>query len=183
MKYSPIIATTLLLLTLSSCWKQWGVCKDASLSITSKPIIKKLRLDGYYYRLGDTSLNGKAYINFLFENGVVYYKPETISDSEAINGTFVMDNSMVKQIQLDWGVYRISDNDTIELESWTPRANKCFKAMRTWGHILNDTTYELYYVEVRDFKGNISEASIVNKTIKHFRKFPIKPDSTNDFVK
>lgn len=185
MKYSPIIATTLLLLTLSSCWKQWGVCKDASLSITSKPIIKKLRLDGYYYGLADSPYVGNAGNIYLYENGVVYDNPNNITDSEAINGNFTIDNSLLKpkQIQKQWGAFRINANDTIEFERWLSNPDKCFKVMRTWGHIINDTTFELYYKEVRDNKGINTEARMTKKGEYHFRKHPIKPDSTNDFVK
>lgn len=185
MKYSPIISTTLLLITLSSCWKKLGVCKDASLSITSKPIIKKLRLDGYYYVLADTPNLGKALFVYIYENGIVYYKPETFLDSEVINGTFVIDDNWLKpkQKQIDWGAFRISDNDTIEFERWRQSFDKCFRVDRYWGHIINDSTFELNYAALRDFKGKTNGTRVLNNSKYYFHKHPIKPDSTNDFVK
>jgi hypothetical protein len=68
-----------------------------------------------------------------------------------------------------WGLFQVQDNQ-IRVEKWESRELSTYAIRKFSGTILNDTTVLLKYLhtEIDTF---------------HFIYLPVKPDSTNQFIK
>lgn len=143
-----------------------------------------LRTDGYYYyKELDSNQVKLAYL--LYNNGVsyscsYYYFYDTFSELEE----YIKSSSKSKIFQkyaYGWGVFNIIDS-TILIEEYVQSAlNKKLTAIFS-GEILNDTTFTLNERYKLDENGKKYDVYEFDATY-HFRQYPIKPDSTNKYIK
>ena len=131
----------------------------------------KLRLDGYYYIFSpDFNVNE---VIFLYSNGVIYQLNDSWSDLNIIEGrlaqNFYIQNGANQDNPAHWGSYTIK-RDSIYTDRWTSGGGTGDKPREYGvGRILNDTTF--------------TNSAFGGRGPFRFRHFPIKPDSTNRFVK
>jgi len=129
----------------------------------------KLRLDGYYYA---NSLNsGSKEVIFLYENGVLYQLQDNQDDLQIIENRLKQKYYRLAQDNPTyWGGYVIK-GDSIYIDRWVTGGGMGDKPREYGtGPILNSTSFT-----------NSSFGK--NWGPFQFRQFPIKPDSTNRFVK
>lgn len=142
-----------------------------------------LRIDGYYYSIEPDS-NSVALCYFFYKNGISYYYSEkyynSLSKLEEIIRSF--NSSKIHQkYAFGWGVFNIIDS-TILIEEYVQSAlNKKLTAIFS-GEILNDTTFTLNERYKLDENGKKYDVYEFDATY-HFRQYPIKPDSTNKYIK
>jgi hypothetical protein len=166
---------------LQSCGKS-VFCDDEKLSWKKQNNpAKVLKTNGYYYgNVNTTTSSPFADICYLYLNGVFY--TSFASDLyKAKSGTIYVDttNSLGKQTQDAWGVYKINNN-IIEIDRWLYSLS-CIKRIYEKGEIINDTTFNINYRETH-FNGKRESAETVN-SIFYFKPLLQKPDSTNNYVK
>jgi hypothetical protein len=127
----------------------------------------KLRLSGYYYAEFDGKNNFT--VLFLYRNGVLYridnyWSDLKVIESRVLNGFYatILDNPA------HWGIYVIRNNQIL-IDRWDygglPKPH--FYGI---GTIINDTTF-------------LGGEAFEGRDTFHFKAFPIKPDSTNKFIK
>ena len=131
----------------------------------------KLRLDGYYY--ATSMITGSKEVIFLYSNGVLYQLGDNQSDLQVIENrlkqNFYKQQGAVQDTPTKWGGYVIK-GDSIYIDRWVFGGGVGDKP-RVYGVgvILNNTSF--------------TNSSYENWGPFQFRQFPIKPDSTNRFVK
>ena len=139
-------------------------CKLPVLSIARKSIVEKpLNMHGLYY-------NKSNFQNFiLYQNGIIkgdFSFAEKNMESLIwlhMNG---VDN--FKKLPYLWGVFEIKNNH-ITIEHWQSRSLE-YGITKYSGEILNDTMLLLNH-------------PVVGKDTFFFHYMPVKPDSTNKFIK
>lgn len=126
-----------------------------------------LKIQGFYY-------NTPEYLSFMFyTNGVVLggFFPDTSN----INKTIIhfTDRSVyeyIYKLPYAWGLFEIKEDGRIKIEKWFSREWADYGIFKIPGYILNDTTLLL------------DHPSIGRDTF-YFHYLPVKPDSTNRFIK
>jgi hypothetical protein len=157
------------------------ILKDDQLSISRVAYNgKQLRLDGYYYYLyGDSKNTRDAY--FFYDNGITLYAdtyPGKEITQEENSYKSQQWQSTVKKTKYYWGVFIIEAAD-IKFERWYP-SDPPLKSYVSAGKIINDTTFNINE-RYRMQNGQKNEIENINETY-HFKNFPNKPDSTNNFI-
>jgi hypothetical protein len=132
----------------------------------------KLRLDGFYY--STSMITGSKEVIFLYSNGVLYQLGDNQSDLQVIENrlkqNFYKQNDTEHDNPADWGAYAIK-GDSIYIDRWIVGGGVGDKPREYGtGLILNSTSFtnSSFGKDWGPFQ---------------FRQFPIKPDSTNRFVK
>lgn len=126
-----------------------------------------LKIQGFYY-------NTPEYLSFMFySNGVVL--GGFFSDSPDINKTIIhyTERSLYDynyKIPYAWGLFEIKEGGRIKIEKWFSKEWADYGITKIPGFILNDTTLLL------------DHPSIGRDTF-YFHYLPVKPDSTNRFIK
>jgi len=126
-----------------------------------------LKIQGFYY-------NTPEYLSFMFySNGVVLCG--FFSDSPDINKTIInyTDRSLYNynyKIPYAWGLFEIKEDGMIKIEKWFSKEWADYGITKIPGNVLNDTTLLL------------DHPSIGRDTF-YFHYLPVKPDSTNRFIK
>jgi len=137
----------------------------------------ELRLDGYYYNSYVNDYDTLIGVGFLYKNGVAsgfnycygnkdfHYLDSMIQDS---SWYFERTNDIIS-----WGIFAV-DSNKIKIEMWWYGGIQSYITRTLSGTIQNDTTFTLS--EVNNNKLN-------SPWTYHFRHFPSKPDSLNNFIK
>jgi hypothetical protein len=178
MKTIYIILLTILI-SCSSC-KELDICKDESLTLKKVEFTGvQLRTDGFYYGSPTTDYQGViSYELFIFYKNGVLMLPGNQELKKMEEYIITIANSNQENTKFVWGVFNIEDK-IIKLEHWA--AAQCgYPTILRTGEILNDTTFVLKRMEIRDRKG-VRETDINEEF--HFKQFDTKPDSTNNFIK
>ena len=154
------------------------LCDDDELSLPLIPYTgNELRIDGYYYQIGD---DGKGFydVYFFYKNGII------LNLGGGQNSLYELDeyverckqNKYVYSSKIGWGIFVIEGNN-IKFERWYPKEKPYYAYVRE-GIILNDTTFHI----TKSYRSNGTNYSPEDE-IYYFRKFSPKPDSTNNFIK
>lgn len=136
-----------------------------------------LRIDGYYYTQFDETYR----IYFLYHNGTVLSGGNVLLDElenqeeSYANGDF-WEAKQAKQSY--WGVFQVNGK-RIEIEKWYPSSGEALPVFLHRGEIQNDSTF----VMTKSIETSASDEEKPIHHTYHFRKFSLKPDSTNDFIK
>lgn len=177
-----IIVSLLFLGILASCTTM------VPLSITKTNQIEKyLKIDGYYVSFDNYSPTCKSNegvtIKFIFSNGVMLDPAGTCKTELEEKINFMVTDSFHKSVNnmhgdaTFWGVVQIN-GDSIILEQWDPSNGGDLKTIKSYGKILNDTSFLL-----TSFYNNYYNKWGKRNELFTFRKFVPRPDSTNQFVK
>ena len=148
-------------------------CSTSDFSFSRIPnISQKIRLDGYFYNFQNTNSQDVS-VTFFYSNGILYSKNLYFVSSElAANDCLV---SQEKSNKTFWGLYKIS-NTNIIIEQ--PEPINGYPIHRLDGKILNDST-----ILFMSYSENGKSKKIPNGSYFYFKHFPIKPDSTNHYIK
>ncbi|MDR1274711.1 MAG: hypothetical protein LBK12_09200 [Odoribacteraceae bacterium] len=133
----------------------------------------ELRIDGYYYHF--PTVPGGTIIQFFYRNGIRLtgrYSGTTNLDS--VDMRIPEANSDLQHDKSGWGVFLISGN-SIWYEKWDTSVGGGLPVTKSFGHVLNDTTFLRMYSIANGKK-------FIDNEIWHFRKFSLKPDSTNRWI-
>lgn len=142
----------------------------------------KMVLDGYYYTVWN---DGYYDAIFLYENGVVYHgfnnKFEIGMDSvdrKFLSTSFKSSNSYERNVRYIWGLYQ-TKGDSIMIERYVvPIFGERYQTYIQRGVIINNKQFVMTHVY---FVKEGREKSI--RDTFNFRPLPVKPDSTNNFIK
>lgn len=170
----------LTILTACSSCKEMDICKDENLTLNKVEFKgNQLRTDGFYYGRPTTDYQGVTlYDIFIFYKNGILMRPGNTEIKKMEDYVTSITNSNQINTKFVWGIFNI-DNKSIKLEHW--KAAQCgYPTILRTGEILNDTTFILKKMEIRDNKG-ITETNINEEF--HFKQFDTKPDSTNNFIK
>jgi len=171
-----IIILLFAILTFCSSCKKIGLCKDKDLTLNKVEFTgNQLRTDGFYYEKTIESEYSSLFI--LYNNGIVMEPGSTKENDLEKYISDVSKSTLPFRTKYNWGLFNI-DNNTIKIEHWLP-AQCGYPAVLRTGEILNDTTFILTKLERRDSQGTTQKD--ITQTFS-FRKFSIKPDSTNNFI-
>lgn len=164
----------MLVVVVSSCKED----PDPVLSTAKSPYIgNQLKTTGYY----SLSFNNAEarYLNyFLYRDGTILYggsplQTEVISrESEYANGQWAGVSANEKTF---WGVFTVSGN-SIFFDQWYLRDGNVLASYKTYGTILNDTTFVMTSTDREGF-----EDVPLDETYR-FTAFSAKPDSVNQFL-
>jgi hypothetical protein len=161
-----IIIMPLIVLNLGC--KKLGICKDEKLSFDKNTNnSNKFRIDGIYVKEG-----------FIFYSNGIFMRVKSHKD----NLGAVINVEKLESAN-NYGLYKVDENDNIELESWVPKSSfGCNnRTMITSGEIINDTIIVLNKISY--FHNGKSDGNeIINDTLS-FYKLTCKPDSKNDYIK
>jgi hypothetical protein len=142
-------------------------CKLPKLSIRKQNINRSvIKTNGFYYNKPEfwsfmLYNNGIFRGDFGVEDKVIYSVIRSFTDS----AYYKNDNNMAYA----WGLFEIN-NDTINIEHWESREWAVYGITKYSGIILNDSTLLL-------------DHPVVGRDTFYFHYLPIKPDSTNKFIK
>ena len=179
MKIVFLFVSLVILGTAYGC-RRLKMCEDQKLSLKRTSYSgAQLRIDGYYY--GDPSTSSQGVTRYetivFYQNGIVLFPGnKEMSKIESEISATVGSNAYTN-VKYSWGIFNI-ESTTIKLDYWRPTTCGYPAVLRT-GNILNDTTFVLTTMEVRDKKGATSQA--IDQTF-HFKQYGIKPDSTNKYI-
>lgn len=153
---------------ISGCW---GVkpLRNPKMPLTHKAALK---LDGYY------SVSGKGRLYFFYIDGTasLFSVQEKPLD---INHLMKLD-SHPPDIPYLWGVFHLL-KDTILIEEWIPSHGGKSLTERSYGLLLNDSTFVINNRE-NAYATKQSELWEIKKDTFHFFNFFPKPDSLNQFT-
>ncbi|MDR1119867.1 MAG: hypothetical protein LBM08_03005 [Dysgonamonadaceae bacterium] len=152
---------------LSNCNKLF---KDEELSLQRVSYIgEELRVDGYYYfhwASYDSPFDNNTSVKFFYRNGLVLSAHSYGGiDLDNVEKEMVDLYDKIRKDKIGWGVF-IVNGDEIQCEQWTSSVGGGLPIYKWSGKIENDTTFR---------------HSDSNETW-HFKKFTLKPDSTNNFI-
>ncbi len=162
------------IMLLTNC-KKLGLCNDDELSIDRQNYEgEELKINGYYY---EESSSEYPELYFFYKNGIVISACGA-GREDVINGNITISSTGV-DTKSGLGVFNVN-NDTLELEYWTPTSYGCFRTMYLKCEILNDRTLAILRKESREDGETVSvDNSIVTC---YFVSFDAKPDSTNNYI-
>ncbi len=176
-----IFISLLTILTACTSCKEVDICKDEKLSLNKVEFTgSQLRIDGFYYGRPTTDYQGAIFYDvFIFYKNGVLMRPGNIGFEKMEDYISQVEKiELPKETKYNWGIFNI-DNKILKIEHW--KAAQCgYPSILRTGEILNDTTFILKKMEIRDNMG-VTQTDI-NEDF-HFRHFEIKPDSTNNFIR
>ncbi len=168
------IFTLVLLISFSSCF----ILKDDNLTLDRNFYTgNDIRLDGYWW-MNFESIEPSMSIYFFYENGIALYgralknRDLEVKEKEFSTESF---KKLINKAKPGWGVFEINSNK-ITFETWVPGNGGPLTTVIRSGEIINHQTF---VITSHMHKG---KKSIENDTF-YFKKFDLKPDSTNSFIK
>ncbi len=137
----------------------------------------ELRLDGYYYNTHKHATDTGIGVGFLYKNGVASGF-NTCNDNNDFHylDSMIQDSSWYFDRMNDiisWGIFAV-DSNKIKIEMWWYGGIRSYITRTLSGTIQNDTTFTI---------SEIDKSKLETPWTYHFRYFPSKPDSLNNFVK
>jgi len=137
----------------------------------------ELRLDGYYYKSYVNNYDTIVGVGFLYKNGVASGFNNGYSNKDIpYLDSMIQDSSWYFDRMNDiisWGIFAV-DSNKIKIEMWWYGGIRSYITRTLTGTIQNDTTFTI---------SEIDNSMLEKPWIYHFRYFPSKPDSLNNFVK
>jgi hypothetical protein len=127
-----------------------------------------IKTQGFYYNMPE-------YLSFMFyTNGVIFggffSSTRNIDTLTRIYSDTLLNNQKNYLIPDEWGLFEIKEDRKIKIEKWYTKGWGDYGITKIPGYILNDTTLLL------------DHPSIGRDTF-YFHYLPVKPDSTNRFIK
>jgi hypothetical protein len=174
----PLLFISISLILASSC-RLRVKCNDVPLSARTAVVGNPLRTDGFYYGNPSADYKGDTgyTIYILYRNGTLILTGHMGNDFEHYISSIASDNSL-KQAKSGWGNFRVDDT-SIKIENWEP--TMCgYPAEFKNGKVINDTTFILYHNQRKDPDGSTVDLAMNQEF--HFRRYSIKPDSTNSYI-
>lgn len=173
-----LIGLLALILFLTSCESCKETQTEALCSNSTVYDNNDLRTDGYYY-LPFNDTDGSKEIFFFYKNGVMLYGGiwtalELVNKEQLfMNGDYY---SSIRTNVNYWGRFSVSGG-WFAFEHWYPGSAQWMVYVRD-GEVLNDSTLHV----VKSYRCDGSEIRSKDEYY-YFKHLPIKPDSTNHFVK
>ena len=169
----------IILVSTESCRKP-STCSDVPISTPTSMVGNPLRIDGYY--VGDPRLDYKGdtgvTLYILYRNGTMLFSGHTGSNCDDYIISLANSIDQIRKSKSSWGNFHIADTG-LKIENWVPSICGCPAQLKN-GKIINDTAFILYNQQRKDPDGSTSNLKLYQEF--HFRKFNIKPDSTNPYV-
>ena len=174
-----LLIILIILVSTESC-RKLSTCSDAPISTRSSVVGNSLRIDGYY--VGDPHLDYKGdtgvTMYILYHNGTMLFSGHTGSNCDAYIISLANSMDQIRKSKSSWGNFHIADTG-LKIENWEPSICGCPAQLKN-GKIINDSTFILYHQQRKDPDGSTSNFELNQEF--HFRKFNMKPDSTNPYV-
>ncbi|MDP4263826.1 MAG: hypothetical protein Q8941_14960 [Bacteroidota bacterium] len=149
-----------LLVFLSCSLPRLGITKS---DVAGNPI----KMHGFYYNKPD-------YWSFIFYQNGIFRGDFGAGDEKSIDyitRTFTDSNNIKNDYRIPyaWGLFKI-DGSKISIEKWESREWAAYGITKYSGIILNDSTL-------------LIDHPVVGKDTFYFHYLPVKPDSTNKFIR
>jgi hypothetical protein len=143
-------------------------CSLPKLSIEKQAIPRRtLKMQGFYYNKPD-------YWSFMLYANGVFNGDFGVSERNIYAASRQYTDSLYykhgKDIPYCWGLFEIKNNNIINIEHWQSREWAEYGITKFSGVIINDSTLLINH-------------PVVGKDTFYFHYLPIKPDSTNRFIK